>query len=61
MPKLPNQSPFETVYYRDEESGAGIRHYWGTQFGQDNRSYVRDIVWGSTLVAEDSMRLIFPL
>lgn len=61
MPKLPNQSPFETVYYRDQESGAGIRHYWGTQFGQDNRAYVRDIVWGSTLVAEDSMRLIFPL
>lgn len=61
MPKLPNQSPFETVYYRDAESGAGIRHYWGTQFGMDNRAYVRDNVWGSTLVSEDSMRLIFPM
>lgn len=61
MPKLPNQSPFETVYYRDPESGAGIRHYWGTQFGQDNKAYVRDNVWGSTLVSEDSMRLIFPM
>ena len=61
MPKLPDQSPFETVYYRDPESGAGIRHYWGTQFGQDNRAYVRDNVWGSTLVSEDSMRLIFPM
>lgn len=61
MPKLPNQSPFETVYYRDPESGAGIRHYWGTQFGQDNKAYVRDNVWGSTLVSEDSMRLVFPL
>lgn len=61
MPKLPNQSPFETVYYRDPDSGAGLRHYWGTQFGMDNKAYVRDVVWGSTLVSEDSMRLIFPL
>lgn len=61
MPKLPLQSPFETVYYRDPDSGAGIRHYWGTQFGQDNKAYVRDCVWGSTLVSEDSMRLIFPM
>lgn len=61
MPKLPDQSPFETVYYRDPESGAGIRHYWGTQFGMDNKAYVRDNTWGSTLVSEDSMRLIFPM
>lgn len=61
MPKLPDQSPFDTVAYRDENSGAAIRHYWGTQFGLDNRAYVRDIVWGSTLVSEDSMRMIFPM
>ena len=61
MPKLPNQSPFETVYFKDAESGAALRHYWGVQFGKDNRSYVRDCTWGSTLIAEDSMRLIFPV
>ena len=61
MPKLPNQSPFESVYYRDPESGAGIRHYWGTQFGMDNKAYARDSVWGSTLIAEDSMRMCFPM
>jgi hypothetical protein len=61
MPKLPNQSPFETVYFKDKESGASLRHYWGVQFGQDNRAYVRDSTWGSTLVPEDSMRLIFPM
>lgn len=61
MPKLPDQSPFQTVYYRDEESGCGLRHYWGTQFGMDNRAYVRDNTWGSTLVAEDSMRMLFPM
>lgn len=61
MPKLPNQSPFETVYYKDKESGASLRHYWGVQFGKDNRSYVRDVTWGSTVISEDSMRLIFPM
>src|ERR1019366_1415539 len=61
MPKLPDQSPFQTVYVKDKESGASMRHYWGVQFGQDNRAYVRDTTWGSTLVAEDSMRLIFPM
>ena len=61
MPKLPNESPFETVYYRDPDSGASLRHYWGSQFGKDNRAYVRDSTWGSTMVAEDSMRMIFPM
>ncbi len=61
MPKLPDESPFDTVYFKDKESGASIRHYWGSQLGMDNRVYVRDSIWGSTLIAEDSMRLIFPL
>lgn len=61
MPKLNDQSPFETVYYRDPESGSSLRHYWGCQFGLDNSVYVRDSVWGSTLIAEDSMRLIIPM
>jgi hypothetical protein len=61
MPRLPNQSPFETVYFKDKTSGASLRHYWGVQFGKDNRSYVRDVTWGSTLISEDSLRLIFPL
>lgn len=61
MPKLPDESPFNTVFFKDKESGAALRHYWGSQFGLNNRAYVRDCVWGSTLVAEDSMRLIIPM
>lgn len=61
MPKLPDNDPFKTVYFKDKESGASLRHYWGAQFGLDNRAYVRDSVWGSTLIAENSMRLIVPL
>lgn len=61
MPKLPDESPFSTVTMSDEESGASIRHYWGSQFGLNNRAYVRDAIWGSCMVSENSMRMIFPM
>ncbi len=61
MPKLPDEEPYSTVSMVDKDSGASIRHYWGSQLGMDNRVYVRDSTWGSTLIAEDSMRMIFPL
>lgn len=61
MPRLPDESPFTTSNMVDPDSGASIRHYFGSQFGMNNRSYVRDSVWGSCLVAENSMRYAFPL
>lgn len=61
MPQLPDETPFPTVSSTDPDSGASIRHYWGSQFGQNVKAYVWDQIWGSTLVAENSMRLIFPL
>lgn len=61
MPQLPDEPPFPTVTTMDPDSGASIRHYWGSQFGKNNRSYVWDSIWGSTLVAENSLRFIFPL
>lgn len=61
MPRLPDESPYTTSNMVDADSGASIRHYFGSQFGMNNRAYVRDSVWGSALVAENSMRLLFPL
>jgi len=61
MPQLPDQSPFTTVNTMDKDSGASIRHYFGSQFGQNNRAYVRDSIWGSTMVMDNAMRLVFPL
>jgi hypothetical protein len=61
MPTLPDESPFTTVNMKDPDSGASIRHYFGSQFGLNNRAYVRDAIWGSTLVAENSLRYAFPL
>ena len=61
MPKLPDYTPFPSSSMIDPDSGASIRHYYGNLFGQNNRAYVRDIIWGSTLIPEQSMRLVFPL
>ena len=61
MPRLPDESPFTTVNMTDADSGASIRHYFGSQFGMNNRAYVRDAIWGSCLVAENSLRYAFPL
>lgn len=61
MPSLPDQSPFVTVNTMDKDTGASIRHYYGVQFGQNVRSYVRDSIWGSDMVAENAMRVVFPM
>ncbi len=61
MPQLPDQEPFSTVNTMDKNSGASIRHYWGVQFGQNVRTYVRDEIHGSTLNEDNSMRLVFPV
>lgn len=61
MPKLPDERPYDTITQTDEDSGVSIRHYFGSQFGQNNRAYVRDAIWGSTLVPERCQRILFPL
>ncbi len=61
MPSLPDQSPFTTVNMMDKDTGASIRHYYGVQFGQNVRSYVRDSIWGSDMVADNAMRFVFPM
>lgn len=61
MPKLPNQDPFGSLSTTDPDTGASIRHYWGTMLGQNQKIYVWDQIWGSTAVGENMMRLLFPL
>lgn len=61
MPKLPDQDPFYTANQGDPDTGVSMRMYWGTIFGQNQQGFVHDIIWGSTLVQEYSIALIFPL
>ena len=61
MPKLPEEIPFPTANKMDNDSGVSMRMYYGSLFGQNQRGFVHDIIWGSTLVPEYSMRLCFPV
>lgn len=61
MPRRAPMTPYPSVSEVDKETGASIMHYWGVLFGQNNMSYVRTCLWGSTMVPENSGRLMFPL
>ena len=61
MPKLPDQGPFYSNTEQDAESGVSIQHAWGSQLGQNSRTYGRQALYGATMVSENCMRLLFPL
>lgn len=61
MPKLPNEDPFATGVATDDKTGVSLRMYAGSIIGQNQRLLVHDAIWGSTMVDEYSMALIFPL
>jgi hypothetical protein len=61
MPQLPDQSPFYTANAVDMTTGASMRLTYGSIFGQNQMGMIHDAIWGSTLVPEYSMALIFPL
>jgi len=61
MPRLPEEIPFPTANQTDPESGVSLRMYYGSMFGQNQRGFVHDCIWGSTLVDEYAMRILFPV
>ena len=61
MPKLPKEDPFYTMSETDPSSGASLRMYTGSKFGQNERGTIWDVIWAETLVAEYSMKVAFPL
>lgn len=61
MPRLPEEIPFPTANAIDEESGMSFRKYYGSKFGMNERGFVNDVIWGSTIVPEYAMRLIIPI
>ena len=61
MPKLSDEVPFPTSAEYDEVTGVSMRMYYGSLFAQNQKGIVHDCIWGSTLVPEYSMRILFPL
>lgn len=60
MPRLPDQEPFPTANSVDPDTGVSLRLYYGAKFGMNEKGFVNDVIWGSTLVDEYAMRLVFP-
>jgi hypothetical protein len=61
MPRLPEEVPFPTANAIDPESGLSFRKYYGSKFGMNERGFVNDVIWGSTIVPEYALRVVFPL
>ena len=61
MPRLADQAPYPTGNEVDPETGVTMRMTWGTILGQNQQGFIHDAIWGSTLVPEYAMALIFPL
>lgn len=61
MPRLPEEVPYPTSVAMDPDSGASIRMYFGSLFGQNQRGIVHDVIWAKTLVPEYSMKVALPV
>jgi hypothetical protein len=61
MPRLPEEVPFPTASKTDPDTGVSMRMYYGSKFGENQRGMIHDVIWGSTLVPEYAMGLIFPI
>lgn len=61
MPRLPEEVPFPTSAITDPDSGASLRQYFGSLFGQNQRGMIHDAIYGYTLVPEYSLMIALPL
>lgn len=61
MPQLPEEVPFPTANEADADTGVSMRMYYGSLFGQNQRGFVHDAIYGGTLMGEYSMALLFPV
>jgi hypothetical protein len=61
MPKLPVEHPYASVSEMDPDSGASLRLTYGAVLGQNQIGFINSVIWGSTLVPQYAMRLVFPL
>jgi hypothetical protein len=61
MPPLNDNSPFTTSVKTDMSTGASMRAYHGSKFGENQYGFVNDAIAGFTLIDEYAMRIIYPL
>ena len=59
-PKLPDQTPYATAQISDPKTALTLRHYHGWDFANNLGLWVYDLIYGCTLTAEYSQRMLFP-
>lgn len=59
MPRLDEQTPFPTANKADPDTGVSTRMYYGSKFGLNQKGFVNDVIWGSTMPDEYGLRLVF--
>lgn len=59
MPRLADESPFATASEYDADTQCSLRVYYGSVFGQNERGFVVDAIWGTTMVDDYAMRIAF--
>lgn len=60
MPQLAKEDPFPTSNESDPDTSVSMRVYYGSKFGENERGFVVDAIWGSHLVQDYAMRVAFP-
>lgn len=60
MPPLPSMAPFYSHSQPDPDSGISLRNYHAPLVGANKYVYVNDAIYGSKLVGEYAMAMIFP-
>jgi hypothetical protein len=61
MPKLPEEVPYPTSVQTDPDTGASLRQYFGSLFGQNQHGMVHDVIYGASLVPEYCMMVALPV
>lgn len=61
MPKLPEMVPYPTANAIDPVTGLSMRMYYGSTFGKNEMGLIHDSIWGSTMIDEYALRLVFPI
>lgn len=60
MPRMQDMDPYSSVSTMDKNSGISMRNYWGNVFGQNQKNFVWDQIYGANFVGENGLCLLFP-
>ncbi|WP_438967270.1 hypothetical protein [Flavobacterium sp.] len=61
MPQLPTQEPYFSANESDPDTGISMRLSFGSDLNNSTRRFIHSAIWGSSLVPQYAMSIVFPL